>query len=45
MPERLRANKKQKIGAYIGKTNPQHIDIPTLRDAISGSALSRTPSS
>ena len=64
MPERLAADKKQKIdsahadiiaalqergahlsdaettatarkiGAYIGKTNPEHIDIPTLRDAI-----------
>ena len=25
---------REKIAAYIGKTNPEHIDIPTMRDAI-----------
>jgi hypothetical protein len=25
---------REKLAAYIGKTNPEHIDIPTLRDAI-----------
>ena len=25
---------RKKLGAYIGKTNPEHIDIPTMRDAI-----------
>jgi hypothetical protein len=25
---------RKKLGAYIGKSNPEHIDIPTLRDAI-----------
>jgi hypothetical protein len=25
---------REKLGAYISKTNPDHIDVPTSRDAI-----------
>ena len=34
---------RKKLGAYIGKTNPEHIDIPILRDAIAEKITTSPP--